>query len=105
MSVHATLWDGSFWATQKGKVPVDWSGAPFVVSYHAYSADACVPAPNGGEGGPLSCPAGTDRWMNRQLDDAGRGTVAWARRDYMHYNYCDDGWRFPQGFPAECARG
>ena len=101
MSVHATLWDGSYWATEKGKVPIDWSGAPFVVSYRGYSADACVP---NGDGAPLSCPAGTDRWMNRRLDAAEWGTVTWAKKNYMHYNYCDDGWRFPQGFPAECSR-
>ncbi|CAD6247123.1 unnamed protein product [Miscanthus lutarioriparius] len=101
MSVHATLWDGSYWATQQGKVKVDWSAAPFVVSYRGYSADACVP---NGDGAPLSCPAGTDRWMNRRLDAAEWGTVAWAKKKYMHYNYCDDGWRFPQGFPAECSR-
>uniref|UniRef100_M8C6R8 Xyloglucan endotransglycosylase/hydrolase protein 8 n=1 Tax=Aegilops tauschii TaxID=37682 RepID=M8C6R8_AEGTA len=31
MRLHATLWDGSFWATEKGKVPIDWSNAPFNV--------------------------------------------------------------------------
>ena len=101
MSVHATLWDGSFWATRQGEVKVDWAAAPFVVSYRGYSADACTPD---GEGRPLRCPAGTDRWMSRQLDAAEWGTVAWARKNYMHYNYCEDGWRFPQGFPAECSR-
>ncbi|MBO1915281.1 family 16 glycosylhydrolase, partial [Microvirga sp. 3-52] len=35
MALHATLWDGSYWATEKGKVPIDWSGAPFVVSYRS----------------------------------------------------------------------
>ncbi|KAK3123060.1 hypothetical protein QOZ80_8AG0623250 [Eleusine coracana subsp. coracana] len=101
MSVHATLWDGSYWATQQGKVPIDWSNAPFVVSYKGYNADACTP---NGEGRPLSCPAGTDRWMKRQLNDAEWGTVAWAKQNFMHYNYCEDGWRFPQGSPAECSR-
>ncbi|KAG0539146.1 hypothetical protein BDA96_03G297300 [Sorghum bicolor] len=90
-------------ASQQGKVKVDWSKSPFVVSYRGYTADACVPT-GGDVGTPLSCLAGTDRWMNRQLDAAEWGTVAWAKKNYMHYNYCDDGWRFPQGFPAECSR-
>uniref|UniRef100_N1QPH6 Xyloglucan endotransglycosylase/hydrolase protein 8 n=1 Tax=Aegilops tauschii TaxID=37682 RepID=N1QPH6_AEGTA len=65
MSVHATLWDGSYWATQKGKVPVDWSGAPFVVSYRAYSADACGLPARGRRGRQ---PALLPRW-HRPLDE------------------------------------
>ncbi|KAM3347088.1 hypothetical protein ACQJBY_021201 [Aegilops geniculata] len=96
MRLHATLWDGSFWATEKGKVPIDWSNAPFNVLYRNYYANACV---SGG-----ACHAGSDGWMNRQLDGAEWGTVKWAERSYMSYNYCEDGYRFPQGFPAECSR-
>jgi xyloglucan:xyloglucosyl transferase len=102
MTVHATLWDGSYWATQKGKVPIDWSNAPFVVNYRGYTAAACMP--NNGEGRSLSCPAGTHPWMKRQLNGTERGTVAWAKTNFMHCNYCEDGWRFPKGFPAECSR-
>jgi len=96
MTLHATLWDGSYWATEKGKVPIDWSGAPFVVSYRSYAANACV---SGG-----ACRAGRDGWMHRQLDNAEWGTVRWAEKNFMRYNYCQDGWRFPQGLPAECSR-
>ncbi|KAF7028027.1 hypothetical protein CFC21_040004 [Triticum aestivum] len=96
MRLHATLWDGSFWATEKGKVPIDWSNAPFNVLYRNYYANACV---SGG-----ACHAGSDGWMNRQLEGAEWGTVKWAERSYMSYNYCEDGYRFPQGFPAECSR-
>ncbi|KAM3197243.1 hypothetical protein ACQJBY_072739 [Aegilops geniculata] len=96
MRLHATLWDGSFWATEKGKVPIDWSNAPFNVLYRNYYANACV---SGG-----ACHSGSDRWMNRQLDSAQWGTVKWAEQNYMRYNYCEDGYRFPQGFPAECSR-
>ncbi|NP_001130144.1 Xyloglucan endotransglycosylase/hydrolase protein 8 precursor [Zea mays] len=103
MAVHATLWDGSYWATRKGEVKIDWSSAPFVVSYRDYTANACaVHGRNGG--GSSSCPAGANEWMDRQSDDTDRLTVAWARRNCLQYNYCDDGWRFPQGFPGECAR-
>ncbi|KAG2582634.1 xyloglucan endotransglycosylase/hydrolase protein 8-like [Panicum virgatum] len=96
MTLHATLWDGSYWATEKGKVPVDWNNAPFVVSYRSFYANACV---SGG-----ACRAGSDGWMHRQLDAAEWGTVRWAERNYMRYNYCQDGWRFSQGLPAECSR-
>ena len=60
------------------------------------SADACV---SGG-----ACAAGSDAWMNKQPDSAEWSTVKRAESNYMRYNYCDDGWRFPQGLPAECSR-
>ncbi|OEL32424.1 Xyloglucan endotransglycosylase/hydrolase protein 8 [Dichanthelium oligosanthes] len=96
MTLHATLWDGSYWATEKGKVPIDWNNAPFVVSYRSFYAEACVSG--------CSCHAGSDGWMHRQLDGAEWGTVKWAERKFMRYNYCQDGWRFPQGLPGECSR-
>ncbi|GJN09625.1 hypothetical protein PR202_ga27648 [Eleusine coracana subsp. coracana] len=101
MEVHATLWDGSWWATRKGEVPIDWSHGPFVVSYRRFNADACAPM---GEGKPPSCAAGSERWMDRVPSAAEMETVAWAKKSYMSYNYCEDGWRFPQGFPGECGR-
>jgi xyloglucan:xyloglucosyl transferase len=101
MRVHATIWDGGWWATRHGTVPVDWSHAPFVVSYRGYSAVGCTPM---GEGKPLACPAGTARWMKRRPSAADRATLVWARDKYMNYDYCKDGWRFPKGFPAECYR-
>ncbi|AQK41099.1 xyloglucan endo-transglycosylase/hydrolase1 [Zea mays] len=76
---------------------VDWSAAPFVVSYRGYSANACV---SGGACGG----GGDDGWMSKQPDDAEWGTIRWAESNYMRYNYCDDGWRFPQGLPPECSR-
>ncbi|CAL5003139.1 unnamed protein product [Urochloa decumbens] len=96
MTLHATLWDGSYWATEKGRIPIDWNNAPFVVSYRSFYANACV---TGG-----ACHSGRDGWMSRRLDAAEWGTVRWAERNYMRYNYCTDAWRFPNGLPAECSR-
>ncbi|BAF23233.1 xyloglucan endotransglycosylase/hydrolase protein 8 precursor [Oryza sativa Japonica Group] len=104
MRLHATLWDGSYWATRHGDVKIDWSGAPFVVSYRGYSTNACVNNNPAGGWSSSWCPEGTSAWIHRELDGAELGTVAWAERNYMSYNYCADGWRFPQGFPAECYR-
>ncbi|GJN09631.1 hypothetical protein PR202_ga27654 [Eleusine coracana subsp. coracana] len=101
MRVHATVWDGSWWATRRGTVPVDWNSAPFTVRYRKYSVEACTPM---GLGKPLACPAGTDRWMKRRPSAAEWGTIEWARKKYMQYDYCKDAWRFPKGFPAECFR-
>ncbi|AQK41100.1 xyloglucan endo-transglycosylase/hydrolase1 [Zea mays] len=45
----------------------------------------------------------TDGTVRTQYD-AEWGTIRWAESNYMRYNYCDDGWRFPQGLPPECSR-
>ncbi|EMS48895.1 Xyloglucan endotransglycosylase/hydrolase protein 8 [Triticum urartu] len=101
MTVHATLWDGSYWATQHGTVKIHWRHDPFVVPYKAYHANGCVhdKATN-----KTSCPAGSDAWMRRELGEEELKTVAWAERNCLSYNYCADGWRFPKGFPGECGR-
>lgn len=33
VGIYASLWDGSTWATQAGKVAIDWKAAPFVASF------------------------------------------------------------------------
>ncbi|KAF0894167.1 hypothetical protein E2562_034897 [Oryza meyeriana var. granulata] len=112
MRVHASLWNGDFWATRGGQVKINWTAAPFVASYRSYAYSACaVPATGGG--GPCSssqanstslspsCDCG-GAWMGRQLGPDGQRDVAWARENYMLYDYCGDQWRFPQGRPAEC---
>ncbi|KQJ95698.1 xyloglucan endotransglycosylase/hydrolase protein 8 [Brachypodium distachyon] len=116
MTVHATLWDGSYWATRHGDVKIHWRGDdPFVVSYREYHATGCVahpkapPPPSSSnstkvEAPPTKCPAGSDAWMDRELDEEDLKTVAWAERNCLSYNYCADGWRFPKGFPGECGR-
>jgi xyloglucan:xyloglucosyl transferase len=99
MEVHATLWDGSYWATQHGHVKIHWREEPFVVSYRAYHANGCVHTKNSSR-----CPDGSDAWMHRELGAEEMETVAWAERNCLSYNYCADGWRFPKGFPGECGR-
>ncbi|EEE61629.1 hypothetical protein OsJ_16064 [Oryza sativa Japonica Group] len=98
------------------RVKINWTAAPFVASYRTYAYSACaVPAAGGGGGGPCtsgqlpnstSSPSTCDcggAWMDRQLGADGERDVAWARANYMIYDYCGDQWRFPQGLPAECS--
>ncbi|CAN6269178.1 unnamed protein product [Urochloa humidicola] len=105
MRVHGSLWNGESWARQGGRVKTNWSAAPFVASYGGYAATACVVPAGAGAGCPpdaSSLPGGgrdAGAWMDRQLGPDG---VAWARENYMIYDYCYDRWRFPQGLPAEC---
>ena len=36
VNIYASLWDVSTWATQGGKVPLDWTAAPFVASFEVH---------------------------------------------------------------------
>uniref|UniRef100_A0A0A8ZAH8 Xyloglucan endotransglucosylase/hydrolase n=1 Tax=Arundo donax TaxID=35708 RepID=A0A0A8ZAH8_ARUDO len=104
MRAHGSVWNGESWATRGGRVKTNWTAAPFIASYGGYAASACVVR---ADGESSSCPpeasAGdAGAWIGRQLGPDG---VAWARENYMIYDYCNDHWRFPQGLPAECNLG
>jgi hypothetical protein len=109
MKVHATIWDGSAWATRGGRDKTDWSHAPFVASYRTYgTASACVsssPASDNGGAPTFCCPtnavSGDDGgWMTRRLGPDGERAMASARDKYMVMDYCEDPWNM--GRPAEC---
>lgn len=42
MSVFATIWDASEWATHGGKYPVNYQYAPFVASFGEMEMEGCV---------------------------------------------------------------
>ncbi|KAF9591835.1 hypothetical protein IFM89_008485, partial [Coptis chinensis] len=68
MSLDATLWDGSDWATSGGKIKVDWTQAPFVASYRNYNVDACWYSGDGnGSNTTTTCSSSSDSWMFRKL--------------------------------------
>ncbi|XP_057417947.1 probable xyloglucan endotransglucosylase/hydrolase protein 33 [Lotus japonicus] len=104
MSVYATIWDASEWATKGGKYPVNYKNAPFVVSFAEMEQSGCIsdPAtsvslcskanpsgldPNGAEFTKLS---------QQQI-----AAMDWARRKLMFYSYCNDKPRF-KVLPPEC---
>ncbi len=42
VGVYSSSFEASSWVTQGGKVPIDYSQAPFVSSYSNYGIDSCV---------------------------------------------------------------
>ncbi|GLJ20957.1 hypothetical protein SUGI_0382710 [Cryptomeria japonica] len=99
MKVISTLWNGEDWATDGGKVKIDWRKAPFIASYQGFEVDGCVASAASksctGHWWDLSLFQGLNRNQLRKL--------RWVQRKYMFYDYCKDkSGRFSR-VPPECA--
>ena len=96
MSLYATIWDGSSWATSGGRYKVDYRRAPYIAEF----ADLAV---SGRAVDPIDhSPAyGSDIWRHRQITPAERRTMVALRRKHMTYSYCYDKERYPKP-PEEC---
>ncbi|KAL3566641.1 hypothetical protein D5086_032056 [Populus alba] len=104
MRVYSSLWNADNWATQGGRVKIDWTVAPFIARYRNFRARACK------WNGLVSinqCAANTPaNWWTSpaysKLSDARLGQMKWVRDNYMIYNYCNDTKRFNGQMPPEC---
>ncbi|KAF9669216.1 hypothetical protein SADUNF_Sadunf14G0084800 [Salix dunnii] len=105
MSLYATIWDGSQWATHGGKYPVNYKYAPFVVSFAEMEMTGCVfnqtaivtscSMANPSSLDPVDGPEFI-RLSKQQIE-----AMDWARRKLMFYSYCNDRSRF-KVMPPEC---
>lgn len=101
MSLYATIWDASNWATSGGKYKVDYRYSPFVSRFSDLVLLGC-------RSDPIQLPE------NEQCDDAmaelissGIDTITSERRQamlrfrqkYMTYSVCYDTMRYPEGLP------
>lgn len=106
MRVYSSIWNGDSWATEGGKVKIDWSYAPFVASYTNFTADVCEWT---GNGSSSQCWANTpSNWWNQpayeSLTYAQQGQLQWVRNNFLLYDYCKDPARFNYQLPPECDR-
>lgn len=96
MNIITSLWNGEDWATDGGKVKIDWSKAPFVASYQSFEVNACS----------VSSAPCTNNWWDQSefqsLNQYQLDRLIWVRKHYMTYDYCQDASRFPTP-PPECA--
>ncbi|XP_057774612.1 probable xyloglucan endotransglucosylase/hydrolase protein 33 [Salvia miltiorrhiza] len=105
MSVYATIWDGSQWATRGGKYPVDYKYAPFVASMGGIQMEGCIF--NTKDMAPLCSrsslssldPVDGERFAKLSSQQT-RG-LEWARGKHMFYSYCQDKSRY-KVMPPEC---
>lgn len=102
MSIYATIWDGSTWATANGKYKVDYKYAPF-------SADLSDLVLHGCRGDPIqqvdsahSCADMQDELRSADIavmTRSKRDAMRWFRKRYMTYSFCYDTKRYPVPFP------
>ncbi|KAF7028556.1 hypothetical protein CFC21_040457 [Triticum aestivum] len=97
MKIRASIWDGSSWATDNGKIRVDWNRAPFTSAFQRFNVDAC-PATGGA---PCGSP---NLWWNKfsDLTPVQKEAYKNVKSKYMTYNYCDDKGRSNLHLPGEC---
>ncbi|KAL5759792.1 hypothetical protein ACOSQ2_018630 [Xanthoceras sorbifolium] len=112
MSVYMTIWDGSEWATNGGKYPVNYKYAPFTVSLAETEMTGCVSTSTSNPTHPepvSSCSKGSASSSSDpvngpdfiSLSKQQSMALDWARRKLMFYSYCKDASRF-KVLPAEC---
>ncbi|XP_012829812.1 PREDICTED: probable xyloglucan endotransglucosylase/hydrolase protein 30 [Erythranthe guttata] len=103
MSVYATIWDASSWATNGGQEKVDYKYQPFIAEFTDLVLEGCIVDP-------------TDQLLSSNCTDSisaligkeystitsdGRKSMKWFREKYMYYSYCYDNLRYPIP-PPEC---
>ncbi|GFP80087.1 probable xyloglucan endotransglucosylase/hydrolase protein 33 [Phtheirospermum japonicum] len=106
MSVYATIWDGSEWATHGGKYPVDYKFAPFVVSMRGIEMEGCILDKKDSKAplcsrNSLSSLDPVDGEQFSKLSSQQMKGLDWARRKHMFYSYCQDKNRY-KVMPPEC---
>lgn len=100
MNVYATIWDGDSWATEGGRIKVNWTHAPFVASYRDFSADACTQTAT-----TSASECAATKWWDQAayqaLDSTQLSQLKWVQDTLMEYNYCTDYARY-NVTPPEC---
>jgi xyloglucan:xyloglucosyl transferase len=110
MAVQCSIWDGSEWATQGGRVRLNYSDAPFVAQYEGFGGvDGCqaclgIPSTACDDADLSSCSDAHKYWFLAQAELTQKQIQQLQKHSnkYLVYDYCTDAKRFPEGIPAEC---
>lgn len=104
MGLYLSIWDGSQWATQGGRIKLDWNVAPFVATYERFRLNGCVAGPSD-KAGIAKCQNSTFAAPGanaQKLPIARVRQMRVVKATQVMYNYCDDRARYPTA-PPECA--
>uniref|UniRef100_A0A0A9CVQ5 Xyloglucan endo-transglycosylase C-terminal domain-containing protein n=1 Tax=Arundo donax TaxID=35708 RepID=A0A0A9CVQ5_ARUDO len=99
MSLYATIWDGSSWATSGGRYKVDYKYAPYVAEFTDLALRGCAAGRPACEEPESAAAAGAPA-----MSPAQRLAMEAFRARYRTYGYCYDRLRYPAPLP-ECSVG
>ncbi|CAN0910216.1 Probable xyloglucan endotransglucosylase/hydrolase protein 30 [Linum grandiflorum] len=107
MSLYATIWDASSWATSGGRFRANYDYAPFVAEFKDLALDGC-PMNAAVEQLPTTttedCSESHDRLATADystITARQRHAMRRFRQRYIYYSYCYDSLRYPVP-PPEC---
>ncbi|KAE9459907.1 hypothetical protein C3L33_08183, partial [Rhododendron williamsianum] len=103
MSLYATIWDASNWATSGGKYKVNYKYAPFVAEFTDLALHGCAVDPIQ-EVLASACSQKDDQLENNNyasVTPKQRVAMKKFRKNYMYYSYCYDTIRYSTPLP-EC---
>lgn len=109
MSLYATIWDASEWATNGGKYPVNYKYAPFVASLGELEIVGCSMQKTNSSTATAGCLKNAtvssldpvDGQEYAKLSKQQMDGLNWVRSKHMYYSYCKDTARY-KVMPAEC---
>ncbi|TKV94709.1 hypothetical protein SEVIR_9G313400v4 [Setaria viridis] len=103
MSVYATIWDGSAWATEGGRYKVDYAHAPFAADFSKLVLSGCPAAVGvGGGGGGARCAVAVMTAEFAVMTPAKRAAMRRFRRRHLLYTVCHDRVRYNGTVFPEC---
>ncbi|GER43679.1 xyloglucan endotransglucosylase/hydrolase 14 [Striga asiatica] len=103
MSVYATIWDASTWATGGGHDKVNYEYEPFVAEFKDLVLEGCVVDPTD-QILSSNCTDSVSKLMSNEyagIARRGRESMKSFREKYMYYSYCYDNLRYAEP-PPEC---
>ena len=104
MSLYATIWDASSWATNGGKYKVNYKYAPFVAEFKDLVLEGCPVNPIQEVPAAVACAeknAGLETQDYAVITPERRSAMRKFRQRYMYYSYCYDTLRYSVP-PPEC---
>ncbi|KAI3714179.1 hypothetical protein L1987_72773 [Smallanthus sonchifolius] len=109
MSLYTTIWDGSAWATNGGKYPVNYKYAPFVGSLGELEIVGCLMQDANSTKASAGCLKNTtvssldpvDGEEYARLSKQQMAGLDWVRKKHTTYSYCKDTTRY-KVMPPEC---
>lgn len=109
VGIFGSIWNGSNWATEGGRVKLDLQYAPFVVDMRGFGAvDACQKDNVTGSFAQCLDSANPAWWNQPEYHSLTPDTLSmlrFVRETFGVYDYCTDTTRsdFVNGMPPECA--